>query len=90
MAQNLADLFEHAVDAVPDRVAVIDAGVHHSFAELEARANRLAHLLADRGVGAGDHVGVHMHNDVDTLAAFLASYKLRAVAVNVNHRYRVD
>ncbi len=90
MAQNLADLFEHAVDAVPDRVAVIDAGTSYTFAELEARANRLAHLLADRGVVAGDHVGVHMHNDVDALSAFLASYKLRAAAVNVNHRYRVE
>ena len=90
MAQNLADLFEHAVDAVPDRVAVIDAGRHHTFADVEARANRLAHLLAESGVGESDHVAVHMHNDIDALVAFLASYKLRAAAVNVNHRYRVE
>jgi fatty-acyl-CoA synthase len=90
VAQNLADLFEHAVDAVPDRVAVIDAGRHHTFADVEARANRLAHFLAESGVGEGDHVAVHMHNDVDALVAFLASYKLRAAAVNVNHRYRVE
>lgn len=90
MAENLADIFEHAVDAVPDRVAVVDAGTSFSFAEVEARANRLAHVLSDRGVVAGDHVGVHMHNDVDALCAFLASYKLRAAAVNVNYRYRVE
>lgn len=90
MAQNLADLFEHAVDVVPDRVAVIDAGREHTFADVEARANRLAHLLAESGVAAGDHVAVHMHNDADALAAFLASYKIRAAAVNVNHRYRVE
>ncbi|GAA2065298.1 AMP-binding protein [Williamsia deligens] len=90
MAQNLADLFEHAVDAVPDRVAVVDAGTPYTFSAVEARANRLAHLLAERGVTAGDHVGVHMHNDIDALCAFLASYKLRAAAVNVNHRYRAD
>ncbi|WP_299571754.1 AMP-binding protein [uncultured Williamsia sp.] len=90
MAQNLADLFEHAVDAVPDRVAVIDAGTSYTFAAVEDRANRMARLLAEHGVGAGDHVGVHMHNDVDALVAFLASYKVRAAAVNVNHRYRVE
>ncbi|MGZ8176834.1 AMP-binding protein [Williamsia sp. SKLECPSW1] len=90
MAQNLADLFEHAVDAVPDRVAVVDSGTAHTYADLDARANRMAGLLAASGVGAGDHVGVHMHNDIDALAAFLAAYKLRAAAVNVNYRYRVE
>ncbi|MCX6471554.1 MAG: acyl-CoA synthetase [Corynebacteriales bacterium] len=90
MAQNLADLFEHAVDAVADRLAVIDGDTRYTYGQLESRANRWGRLLADRGVRRGDHVGVHMHNDIDALAVFLAAYKIRAVPVNVNYRYRPD
>ena len=45
---NIADLFEHAVDAVPDRVAVACGDRAVTFAELEERANRLAHHLAEQ------------------------------------------
>ena len=33
-----------------------------TYAELEERANRLAHHLAEHGVGAGDHVGMYARN----------------------------
>ena len=52
MAFNLADLIEHTVDAVPDRTALICGDREETFAELEERANRLAHHLAAHGVGA--------------------------------------
>lgn len=92
MAFNLADLFEHVVDAVPDREALVlgAGGVAHdrsTYADLDARANRLAHVLAARGIGVGDHVGLHLHNGRPHLEAMLALYKLRATPVNVNYRY---
>jgi len=54
---NLADLFEQAVDAWPDREYIVAEGQRRTFAEMDARANRLAHHLAAHGVGPGDHVG---------------------------------
>jgi acyl-CoA synthetase (AMP-forming)/AMP-acid ligase II len=87
MPRHIADLVEHAVDLVPDRVAVICDGRQVTYAELEERSNRLAHHLAGHGVGPGDHVGVHGRNSIETLEAMLAAYKLRAAAVNVNYRY---
>ena len=51
MAFNLADFIEHTVDAVPDRTALICGDRRVTFAELEDRANRLAHHLAAQGVG---------------------------------------
>jgi 3-oxocholest-4-en-26-oate---CoA ligase len=87
MARNIADLFEHAVDLVPDRVALICGDQSVTYAQLEERANRLAHHLAEHGVGKGSHVGVQGQNSIEAVIAIIAAYKLRAVAVNVNYRY---
>ncbi|MGW4117186.1 acyl-CoA synthetase [Nocardia sp. NPDC004711] len=90
MAFNVADLFEHAVDAVPDRISLICADRQFTYRELDERANRLAHHLAARGIGAGDHVGVYARNSAEALETMLATYKLRAVSVCVNYRYVAD
>jgi 3-oxocholest-4-en-26-oate---CoA ligase len=87
VALNVADLVEHAVDLMPDRVAVICGDRQVTFAELEQRTNRLAHHLARHGVGRGSRVGVYARNSIEALEAMIATYKLRAVAVNVNYRY---
>jgi acyl-CoA synthetase (AMP-forming)/AMP-acid ligase II len=87
MALNIADLFEHAVDAVPDRPVIRVGERAVTYAELEAEANRLAHFLASRGVGAGDHVGIYAKNSVEHVVALLGIFKIRAVAINVNYRY---
>jgi acyl-CoA synthetase (AMP-forming)/AMP-acid ligase II len=87
VALNIADLFEHAVDVMPDRSAILVADRLVSYAELEADANRLAHFLASRGIGPGDHVGIYAKNSVEHVVALLAVFKIRAVAINVNYRY---
>lgn len=88
MAFNIADLFEHTADAVPERMAVVTSARRVTYAELEERANRLAHHLAEHGVTRGSHVGVYSHNRVEFVETMLAAFKLRAVPINVNFRYR--
>ena len=90
MALNMADLFEHAVDTFPDRVALIFGDRQVTYAELEAEANRLAHHLAAQGVGRGDHVGLYARNSVETVETLLATIKLRAASININYRYLRD
>jgi 3-oxocholest-4-en-26-oate---CoA ligase len=87
MALNMADIFEHAADAFPDRIALIHGDLRITYSELEDEANRLAHHLAAQGVGPGGHVGLYAHNSVETVATLLAAIKLRAVAININFRY---
>jgi acyl-CoA synthetase (AMP-forming)/AMP-acid ligase II len=87
VALNIADLFEHAVDAVPEKPAVQVGDRVITFAELEAESNRLAHFLQERGIGAGDHVGLYAKNSIEHVVALLAVLKVRAVAINVNYRY---
>ncbi len=90
MAFNIADLFEHTVDAVPDRPALVVDDEVLTFSDVEDRANRLAHHLARHGVGVGDHVGVHGQNSSEWVVAMMAAFKLRAVPININFRYVAD
>jgi acyl-CoA synthetase (AMP-forming)/AMP-acid ligase II len=87
MQFNLADLFESLADALPDRPAVVSGDRRLSFAQLDHRANQLAHAFQERGIGAGDHVGLYLYNGNEFLEAMLAAFKLRAVPVNINYRY---
>ncbi|HEY4025304.1 MAG TPA: acyl-CoA synthetase [Candidatus Dormibacteraeota bacterium] len=86
-AFNLADLFESVVDVVPDRLALVCGDRRLTYAELDARANRLAHHLLAQGVGPGQHVGIHLYNGTEYVECMLAAFKVRAVPVNINYRY---
>ncbi len=87
---NLADLFESVVDAIPDSEALVAGEERLTYRQLDEGANRLAHVLAQRGIGPGDHVGLYMYNSRQHVEAFLAAFKLRAVPINVNYRYVAD
>ena len=87
MALNIADLAEHAIDAVPDRVALISGDETLTYAELEERANRLAHYLIDQGVKKDDKVGLYCRNRIEIVIAMLGIVKAGAILVNVNFRY---
>ena len=87
VALNIADLAEHTIDAVPDRVAVICGDEQITFAELEEKANRLAHYLIDHGVKKDDKVGLYCRNRIEIVIAMLGIVKAGAILVNVNYRY---
>ena len=87
---HLADLFETVAATVPDRVAIISDSRSETYAELNARAERLAAGLAAHGVKRGDTVGLYLMNSAEHLEAFVAAIKLGAVPFNVNYRYRAD
>jgi acyl-CoA synthetase (AMP-forming)/AMP-acid ligase II len=87
VALNIADLAEHAIDAVPDRVALISGGEQLTYAELEDKANRFAHYLIDQGVKKDDKVGLYCRNRIEIVIAMLGTIKAGAILVNVNFRY---
>ncbi|AFT98548.1 acyl-CoA synthetase [Nocardia brasiliensis] len=87
MSYNIADLVEHAIDLMPDRVALADDSREVTYAQLEERANKLAHYLLEHGVQPGDKVGIYSRNTIEAVEAMVAVFKARAVMVNVNFRY---
>ncbi len=62
-------LFEKQVESAPDHVAVIADGVQLTYAELNERANRIAHTLLDKGLTSGEIVGMLLPRTVDAIAA---------------------
>ncbi|MFF5970819.1 amino acid adenylation domain-containing protein [Streptomyces sp. NPDC012769] len=77
-------LFERAVDAHGDRPAVSDRDGTLTYAELDRRANRLAHALLARGVRPGDRVGLLLERTTAVPAAILAVLKTGAAYVPVD------
>ncbi|MGW8637022.1 amino acid adenylation domain-containing protein [Streptomyces sp. NPDC055793] len=73
--QTVSGLFERQVMRDPGAVAVEQGGVGVSYGELNARANRLARVLIDEGVGAECVVAVSMERSVDLVVALLAVWK---------------
>ncbi|MFE3442256.1 acyl-CoA synthetase [Nocardia sp. NPDC059180] len=87
MSYNIADLIEHTIDLMPDRVALVDDVREVTYAQLEERTNKLAHYLQEQGVQPGDKVGIYSRNTIEAVEAMVAVFKARAVMVNVNFRY---
>ncbi|MFI8962710.1 amino acid adenylation domain-containing protein [Streptomyces sp. NPDC053493] len=80
----LHHLFERAADTHGDRPAVSDHDGTLDYAELDRRANRLAHTLLARGVRPGDRVGLLMERTTAVPVAILAVLKTGAAYVPVD------
>ncbi len=87
---NLADQWEAIADRVGEREALVAGARRLTYAQLEARANRLANHLSSVGIGPGDFVGCYLTNGTEYLETMLAAFKLRAVPININYRYVAD
>ena len=72
------ELFEDQVARRPEATALIAGDDRLSYAELDERADRLAHRLAGAGVRRGALVGVHLGRGVDLVVATLAGLKAGA------------
>lgn len=84
---DLPTMFEERVARAPHSVALIYGNEEISYAELNARANRLAHRLLDAGVGPEDLVAVAVPRSVEMVLALLAVLKTGAAYLPVDPDY---
>lgn len=88
MSGGFADALRRAAIRMPDKIAVVDDTRRLTYAELDARVDRTAAALAERGVGAGDVVTSQLPNCGEGLVICLAANRIGAVHNPVATIYR--
>jgi 3-oxocholest-4-en-26-oate---CoA ligase len=88
LPDNFASQFEQIADLAPDRVAVVSGDRAVSWGQFDELADRLAGHLAAAGIRAGDRFGIAARNSPEYLIALHALFKLGALPININYRYR--
>ena len=81
---SIPELFAAQVARTPQAAALSFEGRSLSYRELDEAANRLAHLLADQGVGAGDVVALLLARSAEAVVAILAVLKTGAAYLPID------
>lgn len=87
---TLGSLVAERAALTPAAIAVVDEHGRYSYAEINARANRIAHHLIASGIGTEDKVAVLMGRSVDLVVAALGIAKAGAAYVPVDPEYPPD
>ncbi|MBC3193577.1 long-chain-fatty-acid--CoA ligase [Pseudonocardia sp. C8] len=83
---TMSDLVARHARVAPDAPAMVDPWHRRTYAELDDRVTRLAHVLAGHGAGHGDRVAVLGVNSIEVVESWLAVLRIGAIAVPVNFR----
>jgi amino acid adenylation domain-containing protein len=86
----LHELFESQVVRTPAATAIVDGSAHVTYAELNARANRLAHYLRSQGVGPEKLVGICVEHSVEMLVGLLGILKAGGAYVPLDPEHPAD
>jgi amino acid adenylation domain-containing protein len=84
------ELFEQQVERTPEAVALTFGDDQLTYAELNARANQLAHYLRLQGVGLESLVGIAVERSVEMLVGMLGILKAGGVYVPLDPAYPME
>jgi long-chain acyl-CoA synthetase len=87
---NIAQHVERAARLFPRHPAILFEGAPLAYADLDARANRVANALRAHGVQAGDRVALYLPNIPEFSLCYLAVLKTGAVAVSINAIFKSE
>lgn len=80
-------IFEAQVHHAPNRTALIFENQELTYAQLNARANQLAHYLSSLGARPGKFVGIFMERSVEMIVAVLGVLKSGAACIPLDSVY---
>ena len=83
---NFALSIEENCKKYPERTCVVDGDIRLTYGEMEQRASRLAHALADMGVQPGDRVAIFQTNCYQFVEVIYAIAKVGGIIVTLNFR----
>jgi len=86
----LHEVFEQQVERRPDAVALVHEGRSLTYAELNQRANQVAHFLKGRGVGPGQRVGIFVERSLLMMVGLLGIQKSGAAYVPLDPSYPAE
>ena len=86
----LHQLFEAQVQRTPDHIAVIGEREKFTYAELNTRANQLAHYLQSLGVGADTLIGICLERSLEMVVGLLGILKAGGAYVPLDPEYPVE
>lgn len=78
---SVSQMWQNSLKNYPNNLAIIDNGISITYLELEKEVSKLRGTLIEKGVKAGDFVGVYSPNSLFFVKAFLATTTLGACAV---------
>ncbi|MEM7078613.1 MAG: acyl-CoA synthetase [Pseudomonadota bacterium] len=84
---NFGDLFDALAEVIPDRPAIIFGEQSYDWRTFDARSNRLARTLLDRGLQTGAKVAFYLRNSPAYVELFAACAKARLTHANINYLY---
>ena len=87
---TLPALFEAQVERSPEAIALVFEESTLSYAELNAQANRLAHLLISRGVGPENLVAIALPRSIEMVVTLLGILKAGAAYLPLDPEYPVE
>jgi amino acid adenylation domain-containing protein len=88
--QTVTELFEAQVAQTPDAVAVVAGDEQLGYAELNRRANQVAHYLQNLGVGPETVVGICMERSLDLIVGLLGILKTGAAYLPLDPAYPLE
>jgi amino acid adenylation domain-containing protein/non-ribosomal peptide synthase protein (TIGR01720 family) len=88
--RTVVDAFEEQVARTPDATAVVAEEEAISYAELDQRSNRLAHVLRAKGVGPEVLVGVSLERSVEMVVALYGILKAGGAYVPIDPAYPAE
>ncbi|MBU8700294.1 lichenysin non-ribosomal peptide synthetase LicA [Bacillus paralicheniformis] len=88
--KTVHELFEAQVLRTPDRGAAVYNGVEWTYKELNARANRLARLLIEKGVRPEQRIGIMVKPSLEMAAGVLGILKAGAAYVPIDPSYPAE
>ncbi len=88
--KTVVELFEEQVKKTPDNIAVVFEDKKLTYAELNARANRLAHKLRDAGIKPDDFVAIIADRSVEMICGIYGIIKAGGAYVPIDPTYPVE
>ncbi len=80
-------LFQKQAQATPKQIAVVWEGTSLTYAQLNTKANQLAHYLRERGAGSETFIGVHLNRSLEMIISIVAILKAGAAYVPLDPNY---